>query len=254
LAMPLEMKVDRYRGVTILPESVPSEPASFAEELDSSLDQWRAEGYRLAWLELPISKADLIPIATARGFSFHHCGTEILMLTKRLSDDSFVPPFASHYLGAGGVVISPEGELLTVVERYGPTFHKLPGGLVEAGEEIADGVKREVMEETGVETEFKSLVAMGHAPSWLFAKPSLYVVCTLRPLSREIVIDESEIAEARWMPVDEFLASEHASDFTKKVLRVALSSEGLGAYRFPRRMGGSDWELYLPSVERGREG
>jgi 8-oxo-dGTP diphosphatase len=246
--MPLEIEVDRYRGLTILPESLPAEPASFSIELAASLDLWQERGYRLAWLELPISRAELVPLATAEGFRFHHCDESSIMLTRRLSRDSFVPPASSHYLGAGGVVISPEGELLTVVERYGPDTYKLPGGLVEVGEEIAAGVRREVVEETGVHTEFESLVGVTHAPRWVFGRASLYLVCRLQPTSREIVIGEDEIAEASWMPVSEFMSCQRAAPFVKGLVKAALAGQGLPAASYSRGATGPDWETFLPAA------
>ena len=245
--MPLEVEVDRFNGVTVVPDSIPCGPEEFGRELDESLETWTAQGYRLAWLALPLEQAQLIPLATARGFSFHHCSNDSLMLTRRLSADSFVPPFASHYIGAGGAVITPEDEILTVVERYGPSNYKLPGGLVEAGEDIAEGVRREVWEETGVETEFLSLLAVTHAPKWIFGRSSLYLVCALRPLSRQLDPQEAEIAEARWMPIAEFMSNERVSPFTRDVLKSALGSDGLKVSSYESVTSRSVWELFLPT-------
>lgn len=247
--MPLEVTVDRYRGVIVLPESLPCKPDEFAAELENSLAAWTSEGYRLAWLALPFDLAELIPKATAQGFRFHHCSSDSLMLTRRLSSDSFVPPFASHYIGAGGAVISEDDEILTVVERYGPSNYKLPGGLIEVGEDISRGVRREVWEETGIETEFQSLLAVTHAPRWIFGRASIYLVCALRPLGRSIEVQESEIAEARWMPLAEFLTSERASPFTRDVLKAALAGDGLAVSSYESVTSSSIWELFLPEAK-----
>ena len=247
--MPLEVTVDRFRGVIVVPESIPCEPDAFARELEEGVAAWTNEGYRLAWLSLEWEHAELIPLATSQGFRFHHTWKDSLMLTRRLSADSFVPPFASHYVGAGGAVLSPDDEILAVVERYGPGHYKLPGGLVEAGEDIADGVRREVFEETGIETEFQGLMAVTHAPRWIFGRASLYLVCALRPLNREIVRQESEIAEARWMPMPEFMANERVSPFTRDVLRAALAGDGLHPRSYESSTSKSTWELFLPRNE-----
>ena len=87
------------------------------------------------------------------------------MLTLRLVKDTYVPPYATHYVGAGGVVLNQREELLVVCERYRnpgqPPFYKLPGGALLQGEHLAEAVIREVLEETGVHTEFDALVSSG---------------------------------------------------------------------------------------------
>ena len=57
----------------------------------------------------------------------------------------------THIVAAAGVVINDKGEILMVKDnRHGWLF---PGGQVEAGENVIDAVRREVMEETGIEIE-----------------------------------------------------------------------------------------------------
>lgn len=85
------------------------------------------------------------------------------MLTKWLpSTPNTMPGFASHYVGVGGLVLNKDRtKLLCIQEKNsitGRPFWKIPGGLVEAGESIEDAVKREVWEETGVKTNFVSIL------------------------------------------------------------------------------------------------
>ena len=61
----------------------------------------------------------------------------------------------THIIAAAGVVRNERDEILLVnTPRHGWVF---PGGIVEVGENVIDGVKREVMEETGVEIEVGEL-------------------------------------------------------------------------------------------------
>ena len=66
--------------------------------------------------------------------------------------ERFLP---THIIAAAGVVLNENGEILLVnTPRHGWVF---PGGIVEVGENVIDGVKREVLEETGVEIEVGEL-------------------------------------------------------------------------------------------------
>ena len=68
-------------------------------------------------------------------------------------------------------------------------------------EDIIEAVKREVFEETGIETEFISLVCFRHLLNFRFGCSDLYFTCLLRPLNQDINFDSREIADAQWMDV-----------------------------------------------------
>ena len=62
----------------------------------------------------------------------------------------------NHIVAAGAIVLNDRGEVLLIKDdrRHSWTF---PGGIVEEGEGLLDGVKREVLEETGIEVEVGQL-------------------------------------------------------------------------------------------------
>lgn len=219
-----------FRGIVPTPEELPENPEVFRQQLAHSLQRWSRESYLVVWLEVPIVRAALIPIAVEAGFTFHHSGEDYLMLTLRLVEGATIPPYASHYIGAGGVVINDQRELLVVSERYrarrGPSY-KLPGGALHQGEHLVDGVIREVYEETGVCAEFQALACFRHWHGYRYGKSDIYFVCRLRPLSHEISMQAEEIAECLWMPVDMFLRDEGVHAFNKEIVRAALESPGL---------------------------
>jgi 8-oxo-dGTP pyrophosphatase MutT (NUDIX family) len=233
----LSSSVNRFAGVVVDPGSLCEDPEEFLAALLHSLDQWTSQGLKVVWLEVPVGRSGLIPVAVEAGFGFHHSGQDYLMLTYQLQEGAFVPPYATHYIGAGGVVLNEWQELLVVWEKThrqsGRKYYKLPGGALLQGEHIVDCVRREIREETGIETQFESLVCFRHWHGYRFAKSDIYFVCRLSPLSHEILADEEEIQECLWMPVEEYLASEDVGVFNKRIVQAALHSIGNGGKLVP---------------------
>ncbi len=62
-------------------------------------------------------------------------------------------------LGVGAIIIE-SGRVLLVERGHEPLkgYWSLPGGVVEVGEKLAEGIHREVLEETGLEIELLSVV------------------------------------------------------------------------------------------------
>ena len=217
----LDGKVDAYRGITVrlTKDDLALTANDFREKLERSCASWKAEGTRGVWLRLPTSASTLVPAAVAVGFEFHHARPGYAMLTRWLPTDagpSPLPAYPHHQFGVGGMVTNGKGQVLCIQEKSGRTgFWKLPGGLVDPGEDVAAAVVREVLEETGIRTEFVALAAFreSHAGPW--QTTDMYAVCTLRlhdDYAKEGVESpvptpqEKEIAKAEWMPLDDFLA------------------------------------------------
>ena len=247
----LEARANPFGGMVIVPAELPSEASEFAQRLEVSLMQWTAGGIKAAWLEVPIAMSALIPEAVKQGFTFHHSSEEYLMLTAILQEGAWVPHYATHYIGIGGVVLTDERELLVVRELYGvagrlPTL-KLPGGALHPGENLAEAVEREVLEETGVEAEFQSIACFRHWHGYRYGKSDIYFVGRLRPLSREITMQADEIQECLWLPVDDFLSREDISNFNKQIVRAALESDGVVQSFIPGFGGPDTREYFMPA-------
>ena len=134
-------------------------------------------------------------------------------------------------IGIGGMVITKDRRILTVQETFRQRPHwKLPGGYVDpgiedsepervpnsstlyilptlTGESLPIAVRREIFEETGVETEFVSLIAVRHVqPSDVFRGAfncsDFYFVALMKPVgSTDINMCTREIQDAKWMDV-----------------------------------------------------
>jgi len=246
----LTYTTDIFNGVIVDLHPLPPDPGVFRSALVETIQHWKQQGYQLAWIDIPAARALLIPEAVALGFIFHHTAGDALTLTLQLHEGAFVPPPATHYVGVGGMILSEENELLVVQEKRHiqtrPGFYKLPGGLLDQGETISQAAEREVWEETGIRTEFQCLVGyFSHQMTWQFGKSALYHICRLKPMSREITIDEQEIAEAKWMPVEEFMALDTTHIFNKNLVQMVRRGIGMSPVNWPTLS--DSVEVFAPS-------
>ena len=226
----LEFTTNPFGGVIVTPEKLPEDPNGFQQRLIHSLETWTSEGFKVVWIEIPIHRSELVPVAVGSGFGFHHTGKDYLMTTLRLVEGAFIPPYATHYVGGGGAVINDRDELLVVSEKHrrrSRPSYKLPGGALRPGEHLVEGVIREVLEETGVRTRFEALACFRHWHGYRYGKSDIYFICRLSPLNHDISKQEAEIEECRWMPVQEYLNSEYVGAFNKRIVQAALQSKGV---------------------------
>ena len=70
-----------------------------------------------------------------------------------------------------------------------------------AGENIDEAVAREVLEETGIQAEFITIVSMRHLPDYLHSRGDINIVCHLRAKTSAIKKCEHEIHACKWMKV-----------------------------------------------------
>ena len=228
---PLEGTTNMYGGITITSAQLPPKSKNFKEILVNSISRWKNANLRLVWIEIPLDLASFVPIAADLGFSYHHAQKNTIMMTLPLSKDTHIPNYATHNLGAGAVVINESNELLVVNERFRrdqtKPYFKLPGGAVDPAENIGEAAEREVMEETGIYTQFVGIVCLRHRHQFRFGTSDLYIVCRLKPLSKEIISDPGEIEDCKWMPLTNYFSSGYVADFNKKIVQLALQSNPL---------------------------
>jgi len=226
----LKFSLNPFGGAVIEPSCLPENAAEFTSRLADTIERLRNDEIKVIWLSIPIESSSLIPVAVEAGFIYHHAGSEYLELTLALAAGAYIPPYATHYAGAGGVVIDDDQNLLVIVEKYRGNYkrhYKLPGGTLNKGEHISDAVCREVLEETGIKTEFQFLASLRHWHGYRYGKSDIYFVCRLKPLSSEITIDPGEIEEALWMPVAEYLKSPETHPFNRRIVESAMGNNGL---------------------------
>jgi 8-oxo-dGTP pyrophosphatase MutT (NUDIX family) len=209
----LGYRVDTYGGVILDSMNLPDDIEDFKESLECSLNILETQGFQKAyWIRIPTANIEFVPICLREyGFYIHHAKKEYVMLVRwsNPSKPDPIPPPSTHQVGVGCVIVRSDGCVLLVKERTGPAsvgagIWKLPTGLADPAEDIADAALREAYEETGLHCSFESIVALRHShggsPS-LGATSDLFFACLLRPRdeSQQTVIQEAEILELQWV-------------------------------------------------------
>jgi ADP-ribose pyrophosphatase YjhB (NUDIX family) len=147
-----------------------------------------------------------------------------------------------------------------VQEKNGPLkgtgIWKLPTGLLDAKEDIHLAACREVLEETGIETEFVGLVGFRHAHNFQFGKSDLFFVCLMKPLTNNIAKQESEIADCDWIDLETYMAQKlfksspvysKLNDCIESIVKNKDSKSYLEKLTLPLGMRPGYNTLYLPS-------
>ncbi|XP_002739801.1 nucleoside diphosphate-linked moiety X motif 6-like [Saccoglossus kowalevskii] len=222
-------KVDRYGGITVdLQKShLDSPETTFSDILKESLLSWRKEGRKAVWLNIPVMKAALIPIAVKQGFCLHHSRGDCITMCQWMDDGSpsRLPLYATHQVGVAGFVLNEEtGQVLMVQDKIRVSLWKFPGGLSNPGEDIADTAIREVYEETGVKTEFKSVISFRqqHNHPNAFGNSDIYVVCRLQPLTSAITVCQDELLDAKWMKIHDVAHDVNIPTLTTRICRLGI--------------------------------
>ncbi|WP_417328431.1 NUDIX domain-containing protein [Halarcobacter sp.] len=238
--------LDPYNGITINKENLPDTKEEFELNLDLLIDEVKSRR-NLIWMYIDIKDSEFIPLATQRGFFFHSCDEDYVLVVKRLKENAIIPTPANHTLGVGAVVINENNEILVIKEKISTVGYKLPGGHVDNAEMISNALAREVYEETGVRVEFESVVSLGHFYPHQFHKSNLYVLCLAKPLTYEInIFDTDEVIDAKWVDVNEYLNDENVLTYSKAIVNAALSTKGFKIDNEPLSHIKKEMELFFP--------
>ena len=123
-------------------------------------------------------------------------------------------------VGVGGVVVHRHRALLI---RRGCEPLKgewsIPGGMLELGEELAEGVRRELKEETGLEVEPLGIVAAFDRITWEGKRVKYHYVIVdyVCRLKRGRLKPASDVVDARWVRRDD-LPKYHLTEMATKVI------------------------------------
>jgi 8-oxo-dGTP pyrophosphatase MutT (NUDIX family) len=247
--MALSWSVNHY-GDTVFTIDPEAPSAEVVRQLSRELATNVPRGALLT-LESRDSQERLLSEAVKLGFRVYSVKGEAVTLrywAQPGADKIFCGPFTAT--SAAGMVVDARGKILFVRQRYAGSGARmvLPAGYTDPGESVAECAAREVFEETGIRAEVVSLLLireMQRHENPLYST-SMQFVFLMRPMdySAEALTpkpDEDEIAEARWVPHEEYVKEEftqHAWDLFPATLRAAALH---GAIRPPGLESDADW-------------
>ncbi|MBN3302174.1 NUDT6 protein, partial [Amia calva] len=195
--------------------------------VSDSISQWKAEGRLAVWLRIPILQSRFVAVAASQGFTFHHTEKDSSTLTLWLGEGtSRLPGYATHQIGVAGAVLDEASGKVLVVQDKNKTQNawKFPGGLSDPGENIGNTAVREVFEETGIHTEFKSLLSIRqqHNHPGAFGMSDMYIICRLKPLTFNINFCRQECLKCEWLEVAELAKTKETTPITSRVAKLLL--------------------------------
>lgn len=136
--------------------------------------------------------------------------------------------------GVGAVVRDEEGRVL-LNRRSDSGRWGIVGGILDPGEQPAEGLVREVFEETGVVAEPEMLSAVTVSPMMRYPNgdQAQYLDLTFRcrAVSGEARVNDDESLEVRWFTLAE-LAELELDEYVRYRLELALAGKAEAAFSF----------------------
>jgi 8-oxo-dGTP diphosphatase len=116
------------------------------------------------------------------------------------------------WLAVAGVVESTDGKWLVVKKKYGGLKGKwsFPAGFVEPNETLDEAIIREVKEETGIHCQVKGIIGIRSGVIKGEISDNM-VIFALKALNHEIVIQDHELYEAKFLHQFELEKDEDSS-------------------------------------------
>lgn len=247
-----ESQRDAYGGVTVVVREL-GPPEAFEVALAAALTRWRRDGVRGVWLEVPAALVKYLPVALEHGFTLHGGdATHVLCCAWLPGGESPLPPGPTRQVGVGAVVTDRAGRILLVQEAVGPATGKwkLPTGLCEANEDVGAAAVRELREETGLDCEFREVLAVRHSHGFHRGVSDVFFCVRCEAVDEDAALtpQAGEIARVEWRPLAD--AHNASTPAWQRIYEIASKGGGMSLDEYPARTGVAPAHLYSVAGER----
>lgn len=131
-------------------------------------------------------------------------------------------PKPTNLVPAVSAVVADPGGRLLLQRRTDNQLWSVPGGAVELGESVLDALRREVLEETGLEVEVDRLIGVYSSPDYLVAYDdgevrqqfSLAFACHVTGGS---IQTSSETMDIQWFPPDDLATLDLSAGAARRI-------------------------------------
>jgi len=149
-------------------------------------------------------------------------------------------------LGVSGIVFNNQYQILLIQRNQPPAMGlwSIPGGKLDPGESLVEACKREIKEETGLDTEVKNIVAVVERRVEGFHYVIIDFIALLAEEENSQPIAQSDVSEAMWVSLEHLIDYELVEGLAEIILLTYFVYNGdhvAGLYDV--YAGGSDYIL-----------
>ncbi len=122
-----------------------------------------------------------------------------------MNSGKHIDPLPVPSIGVGGIVFNNRRQVLLIQRNQPPAsgLWSIPGGKLEPGESLAAACQREVKEETGLEVQATTIVAVVERRIEGFHYVIIDYLALLKNQEIQASIAESDVADAKWVGLDQ---------------------------------------------------
>jgi nucleoside triphosphatase len=126
----------------------------------------------------------------------------------------------------GALILNPDGEVLLMRSHKWNGAWVMPGGHIELGERMEDALRREILEETGLEIEDLEWIGFQefiHDPAFWKERHFIFFDYACKTRSTRVTLND-EAQEYAWVPLDK-ATTYPVEPYTRHAIEVYLQGK-----------------------------